>query len=154
MVSVSLCAAELQGSFQSLWSVALCAAEVLGGLQTGVGCICIQRNYLDAFKLWCLQGSRQTADQLLSCPVCNRSPGMNQDVVSGTLNAVDLLGCLWLWCQMPSVQQIWEASGYGVFRGADLLAVCPSRKDGADGGLVVIRWDFFWGVVVIGPRAH
>ena len=85
MVSVSLCAAELQGGFQSVGLVALHATEPPGGLQTVVSVAqlpCVQRSSWDAFKLWCLQGNRQAGDQLLSCPVCSRSPGMPQAVVS------------------------------------------------------------------------
>ena len=85
VVSVSLCAAELPGGFQSVGSVALHATEPLGDLQTVVSVIqlpCVQRSSWDAFKLWCLQGSRQAGDQLLSCPVRTKSSGMLQAVVS------------------------------------------------------------------------
>ena len=52
VVSVSLCAVELQGGFQSVVSVALHAVDPLGNLQS-VGLVaqlpCVQRNYCDAF---------------------------------------------------------------------------------------------------------
>ena len=48
----------------------------------GVHLPCVQRNSWDAFKLWCLQGSKLAGNQLLSCPECSRSPGMPQYVVS------------------------------------------------------------------------
>ena len=66
VVSVSLCAAELQGGFHSVGSVALHVTEPLGGLQIVVLVAqvpCVQRNSWDAFKLWYLQGSRQAGDQ-------------------------------------------------------------------------------------------
>ena len=56
MVSVSLCAAELQGGFHSVGSVALHATDSPGSLQTVVSVIqlpCVQRSSWDAFKLWC-----------------------------------------------------------------------------------------------------
>lgn len=73
MVSVSLCATEFQGGIQYFGSVALYPTGPLGGLQTVVlvaQLLCVQRNYWNAFNLW--------------CP-----------------NAVDLLGCLRMWYQMP-----------------------------------------------------
>jgi hypothetical protein len=95
VVSVSLSETELQGDFQTVGSVALHAIEPPGGLKTVVSIAqlpCVQRTYWDTFKLCCLQGNQQARDQLLSCPVCSRSLGMPQAVVSVTLSAVDLLG--------------------------------------------------------------
>jgi hypothetical protein len=43
---------------------------------------CAHRSSWDAFKLCCLQGSRQAGDQLFSCPMHNRSPVMPRAVVS------------------------------------------------------------------------
>jgi hypothetical protein len=101
VVSVSLCAADLQGGFQSLGSV-MNSVKPLGVLQT-VALIaqlpCVPRNTWDAFKLWCFYGSREAGDQLaschvcrgssgissgcgFSCPMCSGSPGMPQAVVS------------------------------------------------------------------------
>ena len=54
MVSVSLCAAEFQGGFQSFGLVALYATESPGGLQTVLSVAhfsCVQRSSWDAFKL-------------------------------------------------------------------------------------------------------
>jgi hypothetical protein len=79
VVSVSLCAADLPGVFQSVRSVAFYATEAVVSLAQ---LPCVKRNSLDAFKLWCLQGSRQASDQFLSCPVCSRSPGIPQAEVS------------------------------------------------------------------------
>ena len=86
MSSVSLCAAELQGGFQSVESVDLHVAEPPQCLQNVVLIAqlpCVQRSSWDAFKLWCLQGSRQASDQLLSS-LCaaHRYPEMPQAVVS------------------------------------------------------------------------
>jgi hypothetical protein len=62
---------------------ALCTEELLGCLQAVV---------------WCLQGSRQAGNQLLSCPVCSRFLRILQAVVSDALSASELLGCLRIWC--------------------------------------------------------
>jgi hypothetical protein len=119
MVSVSLCAAELQGSFQSVWSITLHATKLLGDLQTGVSIVqlpCVQKSSWDGFKLWCLQRSRQAGDQLLSCPANSTYSGMCQAVVSVA--------------QLILLQQIfWDGSGDGVFRGDNH----PSKKDQAKG---------------------
>ena len=64
--SVSLCAAEFQGGFQTVGSVALHADEPLRGLQTieSVAQLpCVQRNW-EVFRLWYLQESRQ----VVICP--------------------------------------------------------------------------------------
>ena len=85
MVSVSLYAAELLGGFQSVGSVALHALDPLGSLHTIMSVTqlpCIQRSSWEAFKLCCLQESRQADDQLFTCPVCSRYPGMPLAVVS------------------------------------------------------------------------
>ena len=85
MVSVSLYASELLGGFQSVGSVALHALDPLGSLHTVMSDAqlpCMQRSSWEAFKLCCLQESRQADDQLLNCPVCSRYPEMPQAVVS------------------------------------------------------------------------
>lgn len=85
MISISLYAAELQGGFQSVGSVTLNATEYPGGLLMVVAVaqlLGVQRNSWDALKFCCLQGSRQANDQLLSCSVCSRFPGMLQAVLS------------------------------------------------------------------------
>lgn len=64
MISVSLCTADLQGGFQSVGSVALHATEPLWSLQNVVSVAqlhCVQWTSWDAFRLWCLQGSRPEA---------------------------------------------------------------------------------------------
>jgi len=80
VVSVSLCAATLQGGFQSFRLVALPALEPLEGLPTAVSIAqlpCVQRNSWDAFKLW--------------CPGYSRSPGMSLVVMSDALGVAELL---------------------------------------------------------------
>ena len=72
LVPFSVCVAEHKEDFQSVWPVLLHALEPPGGLQIAVTLAqlpCVQRSSWDAFKLWCLQGSRQAGDQLLSCSV-------------------------------------------------------------------------------------
>ena len=103
MVSVSLCAAEFQGGFQSVVSVSLHAIDSSAGLHTLVSDVqlpSIQRSSWDAFNLWCLQGSIEADYQLLGCLVCSRSPWMSQASVSVALWAADFLVCLCLWCQL------------------------------------------------------
>ena len=87
MVSVSLCAAELQGGFQSVESVAMHATEPQ-----------------EVFRLLC---------QFSSCPVYRGTPGMPSScgVFTGAdklviscsvaLCAAELLGYFRWWCQLP-----------------------------------------------------
>jgi hypothetical protein len=93
LVSVSSCAAELLGGFQSVGSVTLHASGPPGDLQTVVSVAqlcCIQRSSWHSFKLCCLQGNRKAGDQLLC--------------------AADLLGCLRLWCQLQNCTECRRSS--------------------------------------------
>ena len=128
VVSVSLCTAAFQGSFQSDESVALHSTECPGGLLNVVSVAllpCVQR---DVFKLCCFQGIRQSGNQLLSCLTCSRSL-----VKPVAFFVADPLGCLRLWCQLPN-------------RPASSL---PQKKGPSRSVVVFRRWGFWW---LMGPE--
>jgi len=87
VVSISLCAAELQEAFQTFGSVGLHDTEpppVLQTVESVAQLPCVQTNSWDTFNPW--------------CPDCSGSPRMSLAAVSDAMNAADLLGCLKVWC--------------------------------------------------------
>ena len=109
LVPFSVCVAEHKEDFQSVWPVLLHALEPPGGLQIAVTLAqlpCVQRSSWDAFKLWCLQGSREAGCSVALC-------------------AADLLGCLRLWCQLPDCSECRESSGMA----QDMVPTALSAED-------------------------
>ena len=109
---------------RSCWSVALPAVD-LGGLQT----VRSSEEQSNCCLMWRRSPGRPT-DYGFCFPVCSRTPGGFQCVgsvvptqstpqrfseydvcCSVALCAVDLLGCLRLWCQLPNCSQCSRSSG-------------------------------------------
>jgi len=112
----SVCSSTPGSSF-SLLGLYACYRTPRRSSNGGVGCtvVLITENSWHAFKLWCLQGSREAGDHLLNCPICSNLLGCLSAVVQVAQCTADFLGWLRLWCKMPWVQQIsWRAPARGI----------------------------------------